>query len=404
MADVVISYSRENAASARLLADTLAKDGYEVWRDESAAPSAAGADAIAEQIGRAGAVIVLWSESANASEWVRAEANVARGMKKLVQASADDQPPPIPFDPATVASVWTWLGEPDHPGWQQIRAGVVALCGAPASEKTVLALAPAPSPAAPAGSEPSPVSAAPSPVAAPEPVAPSIAEPAPVPSPAPQPATAVATPAGRGKGGLIAAILLLLVVLGGGGYWAWQQGWIALPGAGGGSAPADELTSALPPGPGAPATPPTETVQAPAAMPQPSAPANETGAVEEQFTQESVVRNAEGFAFVRSAPGGEGLTIARVNAGDVFTTYPQEGEWWRVRTASGATGYMAASSIRARAVVQAETRAAEERRRRPTGPRINRANSENMRLFCQNAGQGTSQCRRFRQQVRDQRR
>lgn len=398
MADVVISYSRENEATARLLAETLAKDGYDVWRDESAVPSAAGADAIAEQIGRAGAVVVLWSESASASEWVRAEANVARGMKKLVHASADDQPPPIPFDPTQAASISTWLGEPDHPGWQQIRSGVIALCGTSHSEKTVLAMPPAPAP--PATPEPTPVAAVQTPAPAVAPEAAAAPQPAPVSSPQPAPAQA-----GRRKGGLIAALVILLALLGGGGYWAWQQGLIAIPGAGGGSAPADGLTSALPPGPGAPSAPATETAQAPAPvpMPQPTMPTNETTPADEQFTQESVVRNTEGFAFVRSAPGGEGLTIARINAGEVFTTYPQQGEWWRVRTASGATGYMAASSIRARAAVQAEARAAEQRRR-PTGPRINRANSENMRLFCQNAGQGTPQCRRFRQQVRNQRR
>lgn len=397
MADVVISYSRENEATARLLAETLAKDGYDVWRDESAVPSAAGADAIAEQIGRAGAVIVLWSESASASEWVRAEANVARGMKKLVHASADDQPPPIPFDPTQAASISTWLGEVDHPGWQQIRAGVVALCGTPQAEKTVLAIPPTP----PAMPEPAPV-AAPAPAPAPPPEAP--AAPQVAPAPTPQPAAAPVS-GGRGKGGLIAALLILLAALGGGGYWAWQQGWIAIPGSSG-SASADGLTSTLPSGPGTPPAPAPESAQAPAPppIPQPAASMNETAPVDEQFTQESVVRNAEGFALVRSAPGGEGLTIARINAGDVFTTYPQEGDWWRVRTASGATGYMAASSIRARAAVQAETRAAAERPRRPTGPRINRANSENMRLFCQNAGRGTPQCRRFRQQVRNQQR
>lgn len=403
MADVVISYSRENEATARLLSDTLAKDGYEVWRDESAASSAASADAIAEQIGRAKAVIVLWSESAIASEWVRAEANVARGMKKLVQASADDRPPPIPFDPANMASISTWLGDPGHPGWQQLRAGIEALCGTPDPDKTVLSFSPVSPPAmAPASvpAPPPPAAVLEAAVPSPPPVTPA----APASSP-PQVAPAAAAPAGRGKGGLIAAVLILLAILGGGGYWAWQQGWINVPGANN-AAPADELTSTLPPGPGAPTAPATETAQPPAPTPvlQPTDPTNEMAAAEEQFTQESVVRNADGFAFVRSAPGGEGLTIARINAGEIFTTYPQDGDWWRVRTASGATGYMAASSIRARAAMQAEPRATEERRRRPTGPRINRANSANMRLFCQNAGQGTPQCRRFRQQVRNQQR
>ena len=39
---------------------------------------------------------------------------------------------------------------------------------------------------------------------------------------------------------------------------------------------------------------------------------------------------------------------------------------------------------------------------RPSGPRINRRNAENMRLFCERAGRGTPQCRTFQRQLRNQ--
>lgn len=395
MADVVISYSRENEATVRQLADAVAGEGYQVWRDDSAVMDASSADTIAEQIGRAKAVIVVWSEAAGASDWVKAEANVARGMKKLVQASADDRPPPIPFDPGQVASISSWLGQPDHPGWQRIKADLAALCGAPDPDKTVLAFSPV------AAAPPVPPSAAP--VAPPAPVAaPAAAPPAPAtPPPAPAtPATALAPagsvpPARKSKGALIAVILVLLLAAGAAGAWFMTDIFKTRS--------ADSaLTSQLPgadnqaaPAPVAP--PPVQTVNVPPPVAVP-----EVEPVEEQFTQESVMRT--GAAFLRSAPDGGGLNVARISAGEVFTTYQQDGEWWRVRTASGATGYLRASDIRPRAAAVAEARATEERRRRPTGPRINRANSEVMQAFCENAGRGTPQCRRFRQQVRDQRR
>lgn len=394
MADVVISYARENDATVRQLADAVAREGYEVWRDESPAPNAASADAIAEQIGRAKAVIVVWSEAASASEWVRAEANVARGMKKLVQASADDYPPPIPFDQAQVAPISTWLGEPDHPGWQQIKAGLTALCGAPASEKTVLAasLPPAPPPAPPESA----AQAAAPPAPAPQPpVA------APISAP-PPPAPASASSSGRGKGALVAVLaLVLLGAAAAAGWWVWQGGL------GGGGSVDNALTAQLPgvenqatPAPAAPA--PVQTAEI---APPPALDGNDIAPAEaEQFAQEYVIRGTSGSELVRSAPDGAGLAVARVAPGEVFTSYGQEGDWWRVRTAGGVVGYMAASGIRSRADAQAAARATEERRRRPTGPRINRANSENMRLFCQNAGRGTPQCRRFTQQVRNQQR
>lgn len=396
MADVVISYARENDATVRQLAEAVAREGYEVWRDESPMPSAAAADAIAEQIGRAKAVIVVWSEAASASEWVRAEANVARGMRKVVQASADDYPPPIPFDQAQVASISTWLGEPDHPGWQQIKAGLTGLCGAPANEKTVLAasLPPAPPPT-------------PAEVAAPPPPPPTAPQPAAVapvasPPPAPAPVAMAATPGkARGKGALVA--LLALVLLGAAaaaGWWVWQGGL-------GGGGPVDNALTAQLPGVENQAAPapaaPVAAAPVAAAEATPSEDGNTMAPAEaEQFNQDYVIRAASGSELVRSAPDGGGLAVARVAPGEVVATYRQDGDWWRVRTASGVVGYMAASAIRSRADAQAAVRATEERRRRPTGPRINRANSENMRLFCQNAGRGTPQCRRFSQQVRNQ--
>lgn len=203
---------------------------------------------------------------------------------------------------------------------------------------------------------------------------------------------------------ILVAIVLLIAIGGGAGY-SWQKGWIQIPGlASPQSNATDGLTSTLPPGPGEPA-PPAESASAPAqvaiadALPDGNAVA--PGAEEAQFTQDSVIRNAQGFALLRSAPDGGGLTIGRISANESFTTYPQEGSWWRVRTASGTIGYIEAASIRSRAQLQAEARAAEERRR-PTGPRINRRNSENMRLFCANAGAGTPQCRTFARQVRNQ--
>lgn len=453
MADIVISYSRENEATVRQLADALTGEGYEVWRDEAPSPTAESADTIAEQIGRAKAVVVVWSEAAVASEWVRAEANVARGLKKLVQASADDRPPPIPFDAAQVASISSWLGQPSHPGWEQIKAGVTALAGPPTEEaRTVIALAPLPPappppppepvaapppppvsapepvpppPPEPVAPPPPPAAPAPEPAAPPppppppEPVAPPpappppapVAPPPPPPAPAPLNPAAAAAPKKSKKGLILALLFLLLIVAGTLGAVAWQKGWVNIPGLPppGGTTSSGDFTSALPGGP-ANETQPGPAVAAPApaevAIPDMAPDTNALAATaapgdDAQFTQDSVIRNSQGFALVRSSPDGGGLTVGRIAANESFRTYPQEGPWWRVRLANGTVGYVEAASIRSRAQVQqAEARAAEARRR-PTGPRINRRNSENMRLFCEGPGKGTPQCRTFQQRLRN---
>ena len=351
------------------MADALRREGYAVWHDDSPAPGPESSERIAERIGRAKAVVVLWSEAAAASEWVRAEANVARGQGKLVQAVADGAAPPIPFDPARAAPLADWQGASDHPGWSRVREEIAALAGPPPEDaRTVVALSPAPPPP----------------------------ETPPQPASAPQPAPAATAAAPSRLAPLLIVLALLVLVVGGGAY-AWQKGLIAIPGLRSGAG-STELTSELPPGPEAPTalaeSAPSQSRSAPDT--EVVAPASE----QEAFTQESVIRNERGFALVRSAPDGGGLTLARINTGESFDTYPQQGPWWRVRTANGTIGYVEAGSIRSHAQLRAEARA-EAERRRPKGPRINRRNSENMRLFCAGAGAGTPQCRTFQRQLRN---
>ena len=129
MVDVFISYSRDNQAVVRQLAEAVSREGYSVWWDDELPPHLSYGDVITEKIGSARAAIVVWSKSAAASEWVRAEADVARGQKKLIQTSIDDVMPPMPFNQIQFASIGDWRGEPDHPGWRKVKASLDALCG-----------------------------------------------------------------------------------------------------------------------------------------------------------------------------------------------------------------------------------------------------------------------------------
>ena len=138
MADVVICFATDAEAVAGRLAGALSHAGYSIWSEEGASP-----EGIADRIGDVDAAIVLWSPAARASDWTRAEANYARGQKKLVQASIDPEPPPMPFHPAAVAPLAGWEGEPDHPGWRRIEAEVEGLCGRRRSSAATTASAPA---------------------------------------------------------------------------------------------------------------------------------------------------------------------------------------------------------------------------------------------------------------------
>ena len=97
MADIFISYKREDRETAEALANFLARKNYSVWWDTSLRAGESFSDVIEREIDAARKVVVLWSKASVASYWVRAEA--ARGLQqgKLVAASLDACNLPLPF-------------------------------------------------------------------------------------------------------------------------------------------------------------------------------------------------------------------------------------------------------------------------------------------------------------------
>ncbi|HEU4810401.1 MAG TPA: TIR domain-containing protein, partial [Sphingomicrobium sp.] len=127
MSDVFVSYARSSEEQAMRVQQALRDAGYGVWRDDELPAHRSYADVIQERLNGAKAVVVLWSEEAAQSQWVRAEADSARGVGKLVQASVDGIIPPIPFNQIQCASLKGWAGESDHAGWQKLLASVAEL-------------------------------------------------------------------------------------------------------------------------------------------------------------------------------------------------------------------------------------------------------------------------------------
>ena len=293
MVDVFISYARANQQVVRQLAEAVTRLGYSVWWDDELPPHLSYGEVITDTISEAKAAIVVWSEDAAASEWVRAEADLARNQKKLIQTSIDGRMPPMPFNQIQFASIGDWRGEDDHPGWTKVKASLLALCGAPGS--------PAPTPTART------VAAAPVAV--------------------PAPAAAAAPTASRRQPllvpGLIGAAALAAL---GGFYLLWPH------------SPADTGTSANQVAANSTAAPTPAQQAAGAVGPAPGA--------EGTFTQAATIDAAMPFINLRGGPSDQAFIIGRVNRGDVFTTFPQQGGWWRVRIGDGTIGYLPHGQIR----------------------------------------------------------
>ncbi|MBV1689909.1 TIR domain-containing protein [Novosphingobium sp. G106] len=129
MVDVFISYSRSDQPMVAMLARAVEAAGYDVWWDAELPPHQSYGDVITEKVASAKAAIVVWSASAAKSEWVRAEADMARNQRKLIQTAIDDVMPPLPFNQIQYAEMGDWRGEDDHPGWRKVKLSLADLCG-----------------------------------------------------------------------------------------------------------------------------------------------------------------------------------------------------------------------------------------------------------------------------------
>lgn len=291
MVDVFISYSRENKERVAQIAHAVQAAGYDLWWDAELPPHRSYGDVITEKIGSAKAAIVVWSHASAQSEWVRAEADVARNQKKLVQTAIDDVMPPLPFNQIQFAELADWDGDPNHRGWRKVLLSLEDLCGRP------------------------PLTGGEAPAAPPPPTP----APAPAPTPAPPPLPAPTPAKGSPLPWIIGAIAIIGAAL------AW---WLLQPTpmrtvegsgstAGAGSAPTTGETEA-----GDPATP------------------------GEAFTLAAVINDPEGFTNIRAEPSSSSTIVGKVLEGEKFLTYQQSGAWWRVRKADGTTGYMFRKLIR----------------------------------------------------------
>ncbi len=131
MTDVFISYARATAVQARAAAEALRARGYAVWLDQELPAHGSFAEAIEQRIGEAKAVLVIWSDQARQSDWVRSEANRAREQHKLVQISMDATPPPMPFEQLQCIPLVGWLGDLDENGWTKVTQSIAKLVGRP---------------------------------------------------------------------------------------------------------------------------------------------------------------------------------------------------------------------------------------------------------------------------------
>jgi TIR domain len=127
MADVFISYARDDEPRARQLAEALTARGWEVWWDLHITPGDVFSEVIQRQLEQAPCVVVLWSRASIASEYVQDEATVAKERGALVPALIDDVRPPLGFRQRQVVNLTAWRGDVSNPEYLSLIDAIARL-------------------------------------------------------------------------------------------------------------------------------------------------------------------------------------------------------------------------------------------------------------------------------------
>ena len=130
MADIVLSYARENRQQAESLSRALEDAGWSVWWDRELLPGVSYEQVIEAELSAARCVVVLWSAPARQSNWVRDEATLALSRNVLVSVLLDDSTPPLGFRQQQTASLAHWDGSTTSPEFALLTQGIARVIGA----------------------------------------------------------------------------------------------------------------------------------------------------------------------------------------------------------------------------------------------------------------------------------
>jgi hypothetical protein len=110
MANLFLSYDRDDVIQAQRIAAALEQHGHSVWWDRHIKGGTQYSKEIEQALNDADAVIVLWSERSVESGWVRDEAAAGRDRGRLLPIKLDRTEPPLGFRQYQAIDLSRWRG------------------------------------------------------------------------------------------------------------------------------------------------------------------------------------------------------------------------------------------------------------------------------------------------------
>lgn len=127
MADVFISYSRDDYLRVVPIAKAFALEGLSVWWDPDILPGSQFDQVIGKELAVAKCVIVVWSRASSVSRWVREEASDALARGILIPVQIENMPLPLGFKLVQTEDLTDWNSDRNANSWQRIMLQARAL-------------------------------------------------------------------------------------------------------------------------------------------------------------------------------------------------------------------------------------------------------------------------------------
>ncbi len=127
MADIFISYKKEDAGRVVRIVEGLREAGFSVWWDHGIAPGSNWDQSIQTELNAAKMVVAVWSELSISAPWVKEEAGVGKARGALLPVRIDDVNAPLGFGLIQHADLIDWDGDTDDKHWKHFLAATRAV-------------------------------------------------------------------------------------------------------------------------------------------------------------------------------------------------------------------------------------------------------------------------------------
>jgi formylglycine-generating enzyme required for sulfatase activity len=127
MADVFVSYKKEDFKIAEQVVGGLQAEGISVWWDDGLTPKAAWDAELEREIAAAATVVVLWTPRSVNSDWVRTEAHYGQDRGKLVPVMLEECTIPIAFMLRQTLRLLRWDGDRSSREWRKLLTWIADL-------------------------------------------------------------------------------------------------------------------------------------------------------------------------------------------------------------------------------------------------------------------------------------